>query len=563
MSNLLAPPPAPETRADQRSTGPFSLNRRSLLAGGLLGAGLAAMPLSAQIAAKGFTHGIASGEPHANGVLLWTRFVGSGDARLAWQVSDSEDFGRVIAEGETLATPDRDWCAKAEVTGLEPDRWYYYRFTGPDGSHSATGRTRTLPQGPTGRFRLGVFSCSNLGFGWFNAYAHAAQAGDLDLLVHLGDYYYEYGVGTYPDEQQLIAGRILSPQSETVELADYRLRHATYRADTDLQRLTQLYPMILVADDHESANDSWQGGAQNHQPGSEGSWDARKAASLRAYREWLPVSDDPWKAYQVGDLATLFRLETRLTARSEQLDIARVLAGKSTPDEMVAALTAFRDGAWVDPARQMMGAAQEAWLADGLKASTRGGTRWQVLVQQVLMGNLNTPTALAGALPADTPAALRQRLMAGAMASELGIPFNMDAWDGYPAARRRVFEAALAADANLVVLAGDTHNGWAFDLAQDGANVGVEFGVSSVTSPGFEGYLPQVPTALLERALVDANPQLQWADTSRRGYMAVELTPQAATCEWRFMSGVRQRGTQLGGTHAMTSALGSNALAMG
>jgi len=521
------------------------------------------MPLSAQMAAKGFTHGLASGEPAQDGVLLWTRYVGNNEAKLAWQVSDSAEFTRVVAEGETVASPERDWCAKAQVTGLEPGKWYYYRFTAPDGTRSEPGRTRTLPQGPTSRFRIGVFSCSNYSFGYFNAYAHAAEADDLDLLLHLGDYYYEHDVGTYPDISGIAPGRVLQPHSEIVQLADYRARHATYRADPDLQRLTQLYPMILVADDHETANDSWQGGAQNHQSATEGTWDARKRASLRAYREWLPVSDDPWKAYQVGDLATLFRLETRLTARSEQLDIAKVLAGKSTPDEMMAALKAFHDGEWADPARQMMGAAQEAWLADGLKASTRGGTRWQVLVQQVLMGNLNTPTALAGALPANTPAALRQRLTASAMASQVGIPFNMDAWDGYPAARRRVFDAALAADANLIALAGDTHNGWAFDLAQDGAKVGVEFGVCSVTSPGFESYLSQVPPMLLERALVDANPQLQWADTSRRGYMALELTPASASCEWRFVSGIRQRGTALAGTHTMASALGSNALAMG
>lgn len=559
MSNLLAPPPATESRS--RSL--LQLDRRSVLAGGILGAGLAAMPLSAQVGAKGFTHGIASGEPSQDGVLLWTRFVGSNDAKLAWQVSDSADFGWVVAEGETVASPQKDWCAKAQVTGLDPDSWYYYRFVGPDGSKSGTGRTRTLPKGPTGRFRMGVFSCSNLGFGYFNAYGHAAEANDLDLLVHLGDYYYEYDAQHYPTPDQIVPGRVDAPENEIVQLADYRLRHATYRADPDLQRLTQLYPMILVWDDHETANDSWEGGAQNHQPETEGPWSARKAAAMRAYREWLPVSDDPWKAYQVGDLATLFRLETRLTARSEQLDVAKVLAGKSTPDEMMAALKAFHDGAWADPSRQMMGAAQEAWLADGLKASTRGGTRWQVLVQQVLMGNLNTPTGLADALPKSMPDALRQRLVAGSMASAAGIPFNMDAWDGYPAARKRVFDAALAADANLVVLAGDTHNGWAFDLAQDGTPVGVEFGVSSVTSPGFEGYIPQIPTPFLERALVDANPQLQWADTARRGYMAVELTPQAASCEWRFVSGVRQRSTALGGTHKMASALGSNTLAKG
>ena len=556
MAHLLAPPPS-----SGNTTGPaLSLDRRTLLAGGALGAGLAAMPLSAQVGARGFTHGIASGEPHANGVLLWTRFVGSNEAKLAWQVSDSGEFTRVIAEGETMAAPDRDWCAKADVSGLEPDSWYYYRFVGPDGSHSPIGRTRTLPVGPTSRFRLGVFSCSNYAFGYFNAYAHAAEANEFDLLLHLGDFIYEFGTGTYPTAEQALAGRNISPTSEIVQLADYRLRYATYRADPDLQRLTQLYPMILVPDDHESANDSWEGGAQNHQPESEGPWEARKAAAMRARREWLPVSDDPWKAYQVGDLATLFRLETRLTGRSEQLNIADVLAGKSTPEAMMAALAAFRDGAWSDPARHMLGAAQEAWLAEQLRASTRGGTRWQVLVQQVLMGTLSTPTAFADALPANAPESLRQRVIAGAMATRAGLPFNMDAWDGYPAARARVFEAALAADANLVVLAGDSHNAWGFDLAHEGAATGVEFGVSSVTSPGFENYIAQVPPAMMQSALVGANPQLKWADTSQRGYMAVELTPQAATCEWRFVSGIRQRGTTLAGTHRMASALGSNTL---
>ena len=556
MHNLLAPPPAARTPASSA----LSLDRRTLLAGGALGAGLAAMPLAAQARAKGFTHGIASGEPHANGVLLWTRFVGSNEAKLAWQVSDSAEFARVVAEGETMAGPERDWCAKAQVTGLEPDSWYYYRFVGPDGSRSAVGRTRTLPVGPTSRFRLGVFSCSNMGFGYFNAYAHAAEANEFDLLLHLGDYLYEYQVGKYPDMDQIVDGRAIAPTSEIVQLADYRLRHATYRADPDLQRLTQLYPMILVPDDHESANDSWKGGAENHQPDTEGSWDVRKGAAMRAYREWLPVSDEPWKAYQVGDLATLFRLETRLTGRDEQLSIAPVLAGKSSPDAMMAALADFRDGAWADPSRHMLGAAQEAWLAGQLRESTRGGTRWQVLVQQVLMGNLNPPPAFARALPENAPAELRQRVLAGAMASEAGLPLNMDAWDGYPAARARVFEAALAADANLVVLAGDTHNAWGFDLAHEGAATGVEFGVCSVTSPGFESYISQVPPAMMQAALVGANPQLQWADTAQRGYMMVELTPSAATCEWRFMSGIHQRGTQLAGTHRMASALGSNVL---
>ena len=444
-----------------------------------------------------------------------------------------------------------------------PDSWYYYRFIGPDGSRSATGRTRTLPQGPTGRFRMGVFSCSNLGFGYFNAYGHAAQANDLDLLVHLGDYYDEYDNAHYPDPEQIVAGRDIAPAHEIVQLADYRLRHATYRADPDLQRLTQLYPMIMVWDDHESANDSWEGGAQNHQSETEGEWSVRKAAAVKAYREWMPVSDEPWAAYEVGDLATLYRLETRLTARAEQFSYGQILSGKTSPEAAMAALVAFREGDYRDGSRELLGMKQQAWLADGLKRSASAGKPWQVLVQQVLMGNLNTAPKLADGLPEDLADYIRQRIIAGAMASRAELPLNMDAWDGYPAARDRVFKAALDANANLVSLAGDTHNAWAFDLDHAGEKVGVEFGVQGVTSPGLESYASYLPVDVLERETVAHNRQLKWMDGSRRGYMAVELTPASASSEFRFVSSVREKGAGVNDTRRVSTQAGSRALDMG
>jgi alkaline phosphatase D len=536
------------------------LTRRSLFT--LAGAGAAAVaaPAAAQGFGTGFTHGVASGEPSANSFLLWTRYVGDA-ARIAYFVSKSADMSSPVGGGSVPVSPERDYCVKAEVIGeLEPDTWYFYQFIAPDGTKSPVGRTRTLPEGPSGRFRLAVFSCSNYGFGWFNAYAHAAEANDADLAVHLGDYIYEYGAGTYPTAGQVHPDRALMPATEIVALTDYRLRYATYRADPDLQRLHQVLPMIAVWDDHESANDSWKDGAQNHQSETEGDWATRKAAAKRAYREWMPVSDDPYAAYQVGDLATLFRLDTRLEGREEQFSLEKVLAGKSDPEAIAAALTAFRDGAWADKERQLLGAAQEAWLAKGLAASTRAGTQWQVLVQQVLIGNLKTPVALAEGLGAGLPDFVANRLKAAARASKAGLPSNMDAWDGYPAARERVFKAALNADANLVVLAGDTHNGWAFELAQDGAKVGVELGVCSVSSPGFESYLSMVKPDTLAAAMVAENPQLQWADTAQRGYMVVELTPARAVTEYRFSSGVKQRSAKLAGTKRITTEKGSGKL---
>ena len=305
------------------------LDRRSLVKGGLLGAGLAATPLSAQAGERGFTSGVASGEPSAHSVLLWTRYVAAAETTLRWEVAESGDFTRAVAGGDVAATPERDFCAKPVATGLEPGRWYYYRFIAPDGTRSETGRTRTLPRGRTERFRMAVFSCSNIGFGWFNAYAHAAAGDDFDCVLHLGDYLYEYAPGTYPSASQVMPGRGVEPVRELVALADYRARYAQYRRDPDLRRLHQLFPMIAVADDHEYANDAWEGGAENHQPATEGPWAARKRAAEQARREWLPISDEPWARYDVGDLATLFRLETRITARAEQFNIGRILAGKA------------------------------------------------------------------------------------------------------------------------------------------------------------------------------------------------------------------------------------------
>lgn len=540
-----------------------ALDRRSLLKTGILGLGVAGAPLAAQSGGQGFSHGVASGEPAAERVLLWTRFVGAQDTALEFEVSEMLDFSRVAAGGSVTARAENDWCCKAWAEGLEPGRWYYYRFTAPDGSHSDVGRTKTLPVGATDKFRMAVFSCSNLGFGWFNAYAHAAADGDFDCALHLGDYFYEYGPGTYPSNEEAQSGRVLFPAHEIVSLADYRLRYATYRRDPDLRRLHQLFPMIAGWDDHESANDSWEGGAQNHQSETEGEWSVRKAAAAKAYREWMPVSDEPWAAYEVGDLATLYRLETRLTARAEQFSYGQILSGKTSPEAAMAALVAFREGDYRDGSRELLGMKQQAWLTEGLKRSASAGKPWQVLVQQVLMGNLVTAPRLTEGLPADLPAYIRQRILAGAMAGRAELPLNMDAWDGYPAARERVFKAALDANTNLISLAGDTHNAWAFDLDHAGEKVGVEFGVQGVTSPGLESYASYLPVDVLERETVAHNRQLKWMDGSRRGYMAVELTPASASSEFRFVSSVREKGAGVNDTRRVSTQAGSRVLDMG
>ena len=541
--SLYPPEPAPILPTSRRAA-------MKLAVLGLAGAGV---PLLAQVP-KGFSHGVASGEPGATRVLLWTRYVSGAEAKLRWEVASDDQFAHIAAHGEALASPTTDSCAKGYAVGLKPGTWYHYRFIAPDGTKSVTGRTRTLPVGKVDKFRMAVFSCSNFGFGWFNAYAHAAESGDFDLAMHLGDYYYEYKRGEYPSAKQTLEGRVL-PVDEAATLATYRERHATYRADPDLQRLHQLLPWVLMWDDHESANDSYRDGAENHDPKTEGIWAMRKAAARRAYREWLPVSDHDWGTYEIGQLATLYKLESRLTARTKQVDFGALAKGLPA-DQAEAALAKFRDGTWRDPQHTLLGAGQEAWLAGALKASVKARKPWQVIAQQVIMGSVAMgPDVLAG-MPDNTPSYVKDRIVEDVAAGKADLPLNMDQWDGYPAARDRLFKSALGADANLVVLSGDSHNAWAFDLDRKGTRVGVEMAGTSVTSPGAEGSIRWMKSDELAKATVARNPQLKWCDMSQRGYMAVELTPAAATSEYRFLATVRQRSTVLSGTKRLTVLAG-------
>jgi len=344
------------------------------------------------------------------------------------------------------------------------------------------------------------------------------------------------------------------PLDETITLAQYRERYATYRADPDLQKLHQLFPMIAMWDDHETANDTWKGGAENHQP-NEGDWATRKAVSEQAWREWMPVSDDYYAAYEIGNLATLVRLESRHLARDKQLDMIGTFT-KAKTEEAIAALTAFRDGAWAAPERTLLGAEQEAWLGAVLKQSTASRKPWQVVAQQLVMGNLMLPAMVLDGLAANAPPWLRGTLTAGVRAGENGLPYSMDMWSGYPAARARLYEAARAANANLVVLSGDSHNAWAWEHSHKSERVGIEFAGQSVTSPGAESNLPWIKPDVLAAAMSEKNPTLRWCDTSQRGYMAVELTPASATSEWRFLTSVRQKGTALAGIKRMTVLAG-------
>ncbi|MAB26915.1 MAG: alkaline phosphatase [Alteromonadaceae bacterium] len=524
---------------------PTPLRRRSVLqaTGASLGAiSLRGFAINKPTAAH-FTHGIASGDPLADRVILWTRVLpGSSNAETvpcAWQVATDETFDTIIASGEAIGRAERDYTVKVDAAGLAPGQSYCYRFIA-NGVISPIGCTRTLPIGAVSEFKMAVASCSNYPQGFFHAYRDIAES-ELNVVLHLGDYLYEYPVGEYvnPVAEETL-GRKVEPEHEILILEDYRMRHGLYRTDPDLQAAHAAHAWITVWDDHEMMNDTWRAGAENHDKG-EGDFIQRIHAARQAYHEWMPIRTGAkgdqgviYRAFQIGDLADLIMLDTRLVGRDEQLDYAKDI-------EQAGSVEAFLKSDLYNPDRQMLGKEQEGWLQEALQSSKSRGATWQVLGQQVLMGKLNIPV-----IPPEEIAKLelseyaRPRFEQAQQLAPYGLPSNLDAWDGYPAARERLF-AMLSADAtNAISLAGDTHNGWAFNLTNSqGEAVGVEWGTPGVSSPGLENYVP-LPPEQMQALLQGASPELVACDTSQRGWTQVTLTPEAAAAEWQFVSSVTE-----------------------
>ena len=524
---------------------PAPLRRRSFIQA--TGASLGAMSLRGfaldKPAAAHFTHGIASGDPLADRVILWTRVLpgSSGTAAVPciWQMATDDTFETIVASGEATARAERDYTVKVDAAGLAPGTRYCYRFMA-HGVTSPVGCTRTLPAGVVSEFKMAVASCSNYPQGFFHAYRDIAES-DLDVVLHLGDYIYEYPVGEYVNpvaEQQL--GRVVEPDHEILVLEDYRMRHGLYRTDPDLQAAHAAHPWITVWDDHEMMNDTWRAGAENHDE-SEGDFFQRIHAARQAYHEWMPIRTGAegdqgviYRAFQIGDLADLMMLDTRLVGRDEQLDYAKGI-------ERAGSVEAFINNDLYNPERQILGEEQEAWLQQALQRSKARGAAWQVLGQQVLMGKLNIPV-----IPPEELAQLelseyaRPRVEQTQQLALYGLPSNLDAWDGYPAARERLFAMLTSHATNPISLAGDTHNGWAFNLTNEkGEAVGVEWGTPGVSSPGLENYVP-LPPEQMQALLKGASPELAACDTSQRGWTEVTLTPEAATAQWRFVSSVTE-----------------------
>ncbi len=536
----------------------FILRRRSLLTAGA-GLAIAALPGRALAApGRGFTHSIASGDPRQTSVVLWTRYAAASPVKLKVEVAEDDAFGRVVVTGDAEASPADDGCAHAWVDGLRPGRWYYYRFTAPDGEVSDTGRTRTLPGGAVNSFRMAVVGCANGTSGWFNAYGHAAARDDIDLVVHTGDYIYESPLTRSDAQPGLASQRGLAPLTEVVALTDYRQRYASYRNDPDLAALHRRLPMIAVWDDHETANNSWRDGASGHTPATEGEWSVRKAAGIRAWREWLPMRQGWFDSYEIGDLATLFRLETRLLGRSRQLDGA-LDALLASGGDVAAKLSAFGAGPLADANRAMMNPGQERWLADVLRSSVSSSARWQILAQQVILGATRFPKSAASWVKGPITPELEADLDRRNRMTDLGLPYSLDKWDGYPAARKRLYDSARAANANIVTLSGDSHNAWAFDLADEAGAVGVEFAGQSVSSYGFERRFTGDP-ARIAADFIATNPNLKWMDASQRGYFTLDITRERIEAEYIFVPAAGGRSAVATGTRTIVAEHGARRL---
>jgi len=501
-----------------------------------------------------FNYGVASGDPLANKVILWThaKYQNSNDSvALKYEVATDVAFSNVVSSGTATASEAASFTAKVDAEGLLPATVYYYRFKS-DVWISPVVKTRTLPTGTVSEVKLAVFSCSSYPHGYFHVYGEASKS-DAQYALHLGDYIYEYKDGEYPNPA--VFGRNVLPANEILTLSDYRTRHALYKSDVNLKLLHASMPMIAVWDDHEFANDAYMTGAENHTEGLEGTFAARKAAALQAYHEWMPIRTVDksiiYRSFDFGNLLSLHMLDTRLIGREKQLSQIAVLK------------TAQGQADWMSPTRQLMGTTQTKWLEGVMGRST---AKWQVLGQQVVMAatwlpvnvqfkfqdyfaapNLATVSAIVSEVAAYKAALASGNPSSYLTAENPPVPYNFDAWDGYPAARETVLAtfAGIAAQQpalakKLVVLSGDSHNAWHTDLKLlNGTKVGEEFATSSITSPGWESYFPSlIPTikSLFEDSSAFSN--VKWMDASRRGYLKMTFTAAQAKGEFIFVDAV-------------------------
>ena len=424
-----------------------------------------------------FGHGVASGDPMPDRVILWTRAAGASTVSGRWEMSKDATFGTIASSGTFSTDATKDWTVKIDVAGLEPGTTYFYRFTAL-GRTSSIGRTRTAPQDAS-QLRFAVVSCASVPHGYFHAYKAIAQRADVDAVVHLGDYIYEYADGDY--------GKIREsePAHALKTLDDYRARYAQYRRDPDLQECHRQHPFINIWDDHEYADNAYRDGVTGDNKDI-APWPEQTAAAAQAYAEWIPIREQEsdrkiWRALSYGGLVDLFLLDTRIWGRDMQI--------------------AQTDPALPDPKRQILGADQEAWLASGLKSSK---AKWKLVAQQVMMA----------AVPSW---------------------FRDDGWDEYPAARDRFYDMIEQGGvADVIVLTGDVHSSWANELSRTpGARpLAVELITPAISAPGTD-------TRSAADTTKDA-PFIRFVDLFHNGFMLLSVDAARAHAAWYHVENVEK-----------------------
>ena len=527
-----------------------------------------------------FLYGVASGDPLADRVMLWTHAKRpnlESDVNLTWQVATDNGFTNIVKSGTVMASIAAGNTAKVDATGLTAGTTYYYKFTDETGAASLVGTTRTLPALTVTSVKFAVFSCTLYSAGFFNVYESALSSG-AEFAVHLGDYIYEYGSDPAkfgntdapppPAGTAVSLGRVVSPTNDIVSLSDYRTRYALYRSDPNLQALHAKMPWITVWDDHEFTNNAYATGAQNHNTATQGDWATRKATAAKVYHEWMPIRtpdvNDLFKIYRKFDFGTLFSLhmvDTRIEGRTKQ-----VYGWYGDPLEPTIQPYAWADytagltpvgGVYPDAANKMMSDTQFTWLTGNIAAAT---TTWQIMGNQDIMAKLWYPAPVVAAF-AVSPAAFQTAMMSyltlkatnpTAAAAVPKVPINMDSWDGYPIYRETLLQTIRATGKKFVTLSGDSHNAWFNDLRTlNGATkVGVEFATTSVTAPGYESagladLAPYIDGSALagganasRAGLID---DVNYVETKRRGYLLMTVTATNVKGEYVFVDNVRSK----------------------
>ncbi|MDH4472209.1 MAG: alkaline phosphatase D family protein [Fluviicola sp.] len=469
-----------------------------------------------------FYHGVASGDPTQSAVIIWTKLTLESsfkkDITVSYKVSETPDFKVIAQSGKVNTTLAKDYTVKVDVTGLKEHTTYYYCFYYKK-KRSITGQTKTLAENPT-EMSIAFAACSNYEWGYFTNYRFIAENPKIDVVVHLGDYIYEYAPGGYGDTT---IGRKHVPAKEITTLQDYRTRYAQYRLDPDLQLAHQLKPFVTTWDDHEIANNAYVDGAQNHQE-TEGDWYERKHAGKQAYYEWMPVRETPehelYRAFRVGNLLNLIILDTRIAGRSVQLD-------------------SISDPHFQDVDRTILGTDQYQWLTQQLKS----GSKWQIIGNQVPFGPMYT----------------------GAENNTKQV--YMDGWDGYPAERKRLIDwFALQALENVVWVTGDYHASFAMENDLTGTkdtsdNVSVEFIVTSITSANSDEWTDNQAELDAEQAAYMANnPQLRYLNGVDHGFMVLHVTSEKAEAQFYYASDIRTKTGKLRLEKLFTVLSGSSVL---